>query len=289
MNIKEKAKLKEKIKESHGIDVEVLDRDSVFDFKCKSCGMCCTNSTVKSIVLRAHDIFNLSVALNTSTARIIELYGNMYLGSSSGLPVVQLKSKKIDFPMNLRLSTNGNETISICPFLKNNRCAVHSHKPSPCRLYPLGRVVHIDKSECSMENKNETVYFLQKNTLCGNKGETHSIDEWLNLDKDTECIFNKDSELLSYIGSTINLANLIKIIRTDSNYNYLKEPLSDFYEKFNIYYYIVYDKEKPFNEQFELNSGIIKKEVDVLASSIKSLLSSNLADEKVIGDIFKVN
>lgn len=284
MNIQEKQNLKRIIKESHGIDVEVLDKNSTFDFKCNACGGCCTNSTIESIVFRAYDLFNLSIALDVEPADVIDLHGNMYLGPTSSLPVVQLKPMALETQESMMNLLMHGKPILVCPFLKNKKCSVHNHKPGACRLYPLGRLVQTSQTALEPEEKIETIYFLQKNTCCGNKGEKHNVDDWLGGASKTEGIFAKDSDLLCYVSNTINLSKILAYVK-DNQESILKEKISSFYDSFMYYYYVNYNKTESFEKQFENNINIIKKEADNLAECIKNLVR-NKDISKELGDSF---
>lgn len=272
MNIKEKENLKRIIKESHDIEVDILDKDSTFDFKCNACGACCTNSTIESIVFRAYDVFNLSIALNIKPSEVLRNYGNAYLGPTSGLPIIQLKSVALETPesmMNLLLT---GKPTTVCPFLKNKRCSVHTHKPGSCRLYPLGRMVQTSNDDSSQDGKLETIYFLQKNTSCGDKGETHTIEEWLNGASKTENIFIEDSDFLSYISKIINLKKILDFVNSNPN-SILRDEISSFYDVFTYYYYTNYNSNDSFESQFKENISKIKDLIDDLISIIQDMVS----------------
>lgn len=275
MNKEQQIQIENFIRESQGIEVAVLDKDSSFDFKCHACGRCCTNSTIESIVLRAYDIYNLSVALKTEASTVVDLYGNVYLGPTSGIPVIQLKSKPIESPESLLHFFKTGKPMTVCPFLKNNKCSVHNNKPGSCRLYPLGRLVQKSSSKSDSDEKTETIYFLQKETICGGTGEKHTIDEWMGGASKTEAIFETDSNFLGFLTTTINLSKLLDLVMEKEDYSVFKPILFNFYDNFKFYYYINYDNSKPFEVQFKKNIECIKEELKKLIESIKSISSDN--------------
>lgn len=288
MDIKEKENLQKIIKESHDIEVDILDRDSTFDFKCNACGACCTNSTIESIVFRAYDVFNLSIGLNIEPSDVVEKYGNVYLGPTSGLPVIQLKSVALETPesmMNLLLT---GKPSTVCPFLKNKKCSVHTHKPGSCRLYPLGRMVQTSKEDTDKNEGLETIYFLQKNTLCGDTGEKHTIDEWLNGASKTESIFMEDSDFLAYVSSKVRLSKILDFSK-DNPDSILRKEISSFYDKFTYYYYTNYNKTESFESQFNDNISKIKDLIEDLILFIKDMTDKGAMSKEIANKILNQN
>lgn len=288
MNIKEKENLQKIIKESHDIEVDILDRDSTFDFKCNACGACCTNSTIESIVFRAYDVFNLSIGLNIEPSEVVEKYGNVYLGPTSGLPVIQLKSVALETPesmMNLLLT---GKPSTVCPFLKNKKCSVHTHKPGSCRLYPLGRMVQTSKEDTDKNEGLETIYFLQKNTLCGDTGEKHTIDEWLNGASKTESIFMEDSDFLAYVSSKVRLSKILDFAKNNPD-SILRKEISSFYDKFTYYYYTNYNKTESFESQFNDNISKIKDLIEDLILFIKDMADKGELSKEIANKILNQN
>lgn len=286
MNIQEKENLQRIIKESHDIEVDILDKNSTFDFKCNACGACCTNSTIESIVFRAYDVFNLSIALNIDPSEVLDNYGNVYLGPTSGLPVVQLKAMALESPESMLCLLSTGKPILVCPFLKDKKCSVHSHKPGACRLYPLGRMVQTSQTDLSPKEKTETIYFLQKNTLCGDTGEKHTIDEWLNGASKAETIFMEDSDFLAYVTEKVRLSKILDFIKNNPE-SILKKEIYSFYDNFVYYYYTNYNKNEPFEIQFKGNLSRIKDLLNDLISIINELVSKGDIPDKVANEILK--
>lgn len=132
-----------------------LNLDSTFRFRCKQCGNCCRNR--EDILISPYDLSRIAQHLSVKPKDVIDRYCLFYIGRNSHLPVVLLKAIGKD---------------KHCPFLQNNRCAIHASKPTVCALFPLGRFANI------REGSGETQYLLQP-VSCGAKDETHTVREWL--------------------------------------------------------------------------------------------------------------
>lgn len=125
-------------------EANMLTLDDTIDFKCRSCGKCCIETT--DIILSPVDLYNLSKQLKMPSAEVIRQYGNVIQGGSTGMPLILLKRDK----------------FNRCLLLKDKKCMVHEGKPVACYLYPLGRAVVKDKDD---NTKSTMKYFMQKD-LC---------------------------------------------------------------------------------------------------------------------------
>ncbi len=132
-----------------------LTLDSTFHFCCDQCGDCCRHR--EDIILTPYDLFRLATYLKTTPLDVIQQYCIFYIGERSGLPIVLLNAVGED---------------KHCPFLENNRCAVHASKPTVCALFPLGRFAAVGQTPA------ETQYFLQP-VQCGTTAKRHTVREWL--------------------------------------------------------------------------------------------------------------
>jgi Fe-S-cluster containining protein len=99
---------------------------------------------------------------------VVERYCIVYVGESSRFPLVLLKDVGRD---------------EACPFLLDNRCSIHRHKPTVCALFPLGRAMMYDRktdegNNAGNKQERKLFYFLQ-DTHCGTKDESHTVKEWL--------------------------------------------------------------------------------------------------------------
>lgn len=119
---------------------------------CDGCHKCCQNMD-GLIVLDPYDVYNICRA----TAENFQEINGKYIeaGLVDGIVMPHLKFEK------------GN-----CVFLDEcGRCAIHSHRPSICRMFPLGRVF----------DNNEHKYILQTGE-CNRAAAKVKIKKWLEYD-----------------------------------------------------------------------------------------------------------
>jgi hypothetical protein len=113
---------------------------------CKGCSACC-HGMGKSIVLDPLDIHRLVAHFDMPFEGL--------LGDMVELNIVD----GVILP-NLKMSADNNNS---CTFLaENGRCSIHEHRPSICRIFPLGRVYEngdfyyiLQVNECPKENKSK--------------------------------------------------------------------------------------------------------------------------------------
>lgn len=116
-------------------------------------------------MLTPYDIFRICKFLQMDFDDFIGTYCEVYIGSQSNLPVVQLR------------------TSSVCVFLMHRKCLIHEVKPAVCALYPLGRLAGFNPESCEIQ------YRLQ-DVPCGTKDQENVVEDWLkNLgDGHEECV-----------------------------------------------------------------------------------------------------
>jgi len=88
-----------------------MRRTSPFSYRCGCCGLCCRD---KVITLAPYDVMRIAAAAGLGTAQTIARY-TIRRGSV------------------LRFDVDG-----ACAALRGGLCGIHSGRPLPCRLYPLG-------------------------------------------------------------------------------------------------------------------------------------------------------
>ncbi len=121
---------------------------------CRGCSKCCESDMGTSIVLDPYDVFELMKATGKSFDDLLVSFA-VEVGMIDGLALPHLKMDKG------------------CSFLKDGRCSIHDHRPSICRLFPLGRLYREDGSGFD--------YILQVNE-CAKPDRTEvKIDEWLGI------------------------------------------------------------------------------------------------------------
>lgn len=131
-------------------NLNYLEPEDTFRFGCDCCGECC--KTRGDILLNAYDVMRLQKSLGISFRELLVTYCELYIGNTSGLPIVRLR------------------TDARCPFLFHKKCYVQDAKPAVCALFPLGRIYDGERVR----------YFLQDGS-CGTGTGEHTLREWLKL------------------------------------------------------------------------------------------------------------
>lgn len=139
-----------------------LKPGQTFKFHCDQCGDCCRHR--KDILLTPFDLNRIAQHMGTRPEAVIQRHCLVYVGASSHFPVVLLKSVGKD---------------EACPFLKDNRCSIHKHKPTVCALFPLGRAMMYEKGNGSSDGRTRKLFYFIQDIDCGTKDETHTVKEWL--------------------------------------------------------------------------------------------------------------
>lgn len=268
-------------------ELQILDDESEFTVGCEQCGECCRDR--EDILLSAHDVFHLVKATKMPVEEMLKKYTESYLGHSSRLPIVRivyrfdyLRARKImnSMPGSILSSItmqhyNVPKPPTICPFLgrKDNKsyCRVHEHKPSVCRIYPLGRTTGCNADDFTEKRDLSPKYFIQpmQEPLCPGmknavKNDTKSkVVDWVGGKEKKSfadrywILFN---EFTQKIAETINLAEVYKLENEE-----LKNAC------FNMmlhFMYVKYDFEaddESFLEQYKKNTDEIIENLSVLA------------------------
>lgn len=148
-------------------NIKVVEGDT-FDFRCTCCGACCRYR--EDILLSAYDVMRIQKYLGIDFQTLLEKYCELYLGSTSKLPIIRIKPK-------------GDKRT--CPFLYKNKCVIHEVKPMVCALFPVGRVTKLDQEN----GKPEMMYFVQQ-IDCGAKDIRNNLQDWVSncvTDYDEQC------------------------------------------------------------------------------------------------------
>lgn len=247
-----------RLKEIHDLiengEMKILKKEDSFHFSCEGCGHCCINKD--DIIINTHDIFRLRKLLEETGEEIIRNYCKVHLGPDSGFPIITLAMKTIQI---------NNSTYRICPFLTNINqkieCAVNSHKPTVCALFPLGRMIKI-KSD---SQEREINYFLQDITCNAKKNNKYTVKEWLsmyNLDESEE-FFLLFSDSLSSIASKYDLSTFFN---NEKIGDHTKDSL------FNLMIhllYLNYDLNENFIKQFKARVEKLSKYLDEISLELK--------------------
>lgn len=214
----------EKIKEN--IEKRTLNADSLFMFRCTMCGDCCRHRT--DILLNPYDLFKLAKGLNMTPDAFQDKYCDVFIGSSSNLPVVKLQSQGVD---------------SHCIFLKENKCTVQDFKPTVCAMFPIGRYSKCDNKD---GKSGLEIHYMFNEPDCGDKREIHSVRGWLskyNIPLEDE-FFHKWSELLGTFALMLN-----EFKKSES-----EDGMQMLWTVIHYYWYMNYDLKQEFLPQFLKNS-----------------------------------
>ena len=201
----------------------MLERDDSFKFRCTKCGRCCKNR--EDILLTPFDMYRISAYLQQSPSSVLHDYCICYIGNTSKLPAVILRSVG---------------TERACPFLKNDSCSIHSAKPSVCALFPLGRAAAADVS-----GKDTRVFYFLQPVNCGARDETHTVREWLagfDLDDSDEWFYAWQDAIRDLFPLVQKLLEVLP-----------SKPMQMMYDALAGFLYLNYDLSKPFLPQFREN------------------------------------
>ena len=145
------------------IEDQLLTLDSTFRFKCRRCGKCCKNQD--TIIFNPRDIYNIAHKFGKTMEQVIRETSEVYIGHDSRLPIVHMVPRG---PKNA------------CPLLIDDRCSVHDCKPSVCALFPLGRVLWIDR-EAPPEKRFESmqIRYIINDIDCGSAKRVNTVRDWI--------------------------------------------------------------------------------------------------------------
>ena len=234
-------------------NLQFVNLDDTFGFKCQQCGKCCMNRT--DIILNPFDIYNGAKYLGISPAEFIDKYCFADLGGYSKIPIVLLAT-----------SENG-----FCPLLKFDikdggkfKCTIHPAKPGACANHPIG-VAYSTK----ISNGDRTTNYI-KVEQCPNSisDEQQVVKEWIKpyLDNQEEIDIAHDIQYLmtKYIEPRkywLLLSLLRKMEQTEKYKDEISSFGAELIEYCMKYYlsipigigYAEYDINKPFIEQAQEN------------------------------------
>lgn len=209
-------------------DELVIGPDEPFQFHCTQCGKCCVNR--EDILLNPKDLFRISQYLGLTPQETVSKYCEVYIGSSSRLPIVRLK------PQGSRKR---------CPFLKDQKCSVHPVKPAVCAMFPIGRCVRWQKGQEVKEDIQ--IEYILNDPGCGDRSETHTVREWLG----SFGIPVDDLSFRRWQKAVITIGTEIQKMESAFPQNMIDILWNIVY----IEFYLRYDTNQDFDEQFIRNSA----------------------------------
>lgn len=169
---------------------------------CDGCSACC-HDVGDMVVLNPYDIYNIA---KNSSVSFDELTGNklnMITDGKIALPYLKMVGSK-----------------NRCAFLnENDRCSIHTYRPSICRLFPLGRFYEDDGFK----------YFLQIDTCSMKNLKEISVREWIGVeDYDNNKVF-----IMAWYKLLKALTFRVKFIRDDEELKSVNTFLQDTFFKIN--------------------------------------------------------
>ena len=219
-----------------------LGLDDAFKFQCRMCGKCCIHRD--DIILTPRDIFNMSKELGIKPEELVDRYCEIYIGTSSRLPVIRIMPK-------------GN--VQRCPLLKDRKCMVHKVKPGVCAMYPIGRGLKLEGKDIGSITTNDITYFFNGKD-CGNDCEEHTVREWL----DEFGMSAEDEFFIFWQQTIVKLCNNFREMERKVD----PQAMAMLWNITTYSLYIDYDTEKDFRPQYERN---FKKVIEIVNDVCKVL------------------
>ena len=234
--------------------VENLDKysialDDTFAFKCRRCGKCCKNK--EDIMLNARDLYNIALKLKLTILQVVETYCDVYIGTSSRVPIIRLKPRGVN---------------KVCPLLNGDHCSVHDAKPAVCALFPLGRVAVNDKDTDAANRKPVRTAYILNPIHCGSVSRKQTVRGWLerfNIPVDDPFFIKWNSSIISLSES---------MIRFEKN-KATEKSLESMWNGIYSALYMSYDTEKAFMPQFMENSDKILKLIAGLETMFNGIIN----------------
>jgi hypothetical protein len=122
---------------------------------CEGCRQICCHGMENTIVLDPFDVHRLCGRLDMSFEKLME--GFIELNTVDGIILPNMAM---------------NAVTGSCSFLdENNKCKIHTARPSVCRLFPLGRY---------WEDETHFKYILQKDQCSKDNLSKIKVKKWIN-------------------------------------------------------------------------------------------------------------
>lgn len=107
-------------------ELPVLEEDQPFCFRCDdrvACfNLCCADL---NLVLSPYDVLMLRKGLKIESRAFLERYTRVAIDPETGFPEVSMAMR--------------DDALESCPLVTDKGCCVYQHRPSACRMYPIGR------------------------------------------------------------------------------------------------------------------------------------------------------
>ena len=181
---------------------------------CKGCSACCRGMG-ESIVLDPLDIYRLTTGLHKTMEELLSGAVELHVVDGVILPNIAMQ-----------------EDSEACIFLnEEGRCSIHPHRPSICRLFPLGRYYEngdykyiLQVHECAKENRTKV-----------------KIDKWIDTPRVKEnhayhvrwhYFLNRMEEILASIEDE-NMVKQLNMVVLQMFYFAPYDGSADFYAQFD--------------------------------------------------------
>ena len=214
-----------------GVDYPEIPLDGSFSFQGQGCGDCCRKRS--DIVLSGYDLYQICCRLALPPQMVMHAFCQSYIGSSTHLPVVRLRPRH----------DNGN-----CPFLTaESSCAIHSHKPLVCALYPLGQSIDFDAGTdpSNPADRRRAIHYFAQDTGCSGHSITLSLREYL----DSFSILEREELDLRWARDCIALSSRVKALEKRLRPIEIKY----LHRKIERALYLDYDFRQDFAPQYDRN------------------------------------
>lgn len=241
-------------------NIQIMELDDTFGFKCQQCGLCCMNRT--DIILNPFDVYKAAKYLGITTEEFIKEYTMPELGCESKIPMLVLKPGENGYCKLLKFDIKDGGKF---------KCAIHPAKPGACANHPIGTMTaknvetgettlrFIKVEQCSNSKSDEQVvvrdWVKDYTDHIDEIAKAHEIQHYVTSFFDTRKFF----ETLQFYAVVFKTGNALKLdLEVDPE---LGEKMLD--SIFGIgeryiggtimYGYSEYDTLKPFIEQADEN------------------------------------
>jgi Fe-S-cluster containining protein len=114
-------------------ELPILRDDQSFCFRCDAqvaCfNLCCADL---NLVLSPYDVLMLRKGLEIESRPFLENYARVAIDPETGFPEVSMAMRE--------------DAKKSCPFVTDTGCRVYQHRPSACRMYPIGQGAQVDET-----------------------------------------------------------------------------------------------------------------------------------------------
>lgn len=214
-----------------GTDYPEIGLEDIFSFQCQGCGDCCRKRS--DIILSGYDLYRLCCRFSLPAQMVIDAFCQSYAGNSTRLPVIRIRPRR----------DNGN-----CPFLTaESSCAIHSHKPLVCALYPLGQSIDFEPGTdpADPEVRRRCIHYFAQDTGCSGHQVTLTLREYL----DSFSILEREELDLRWARDCLALSSRVRALEKRLR------PIEIKYLRRKILraFYLNYDFRQDFAPQYDRN------------------------------------